>query len=99
MLNESLNAITPEIEAEVVVLLGRIANVEAALDKSLKTAGLETVGTGDPSYFQGAKMAELRSEGRRLVAQLSQLLNVAPRCDSFGNSGANVSAWPGGFFG
>ncbi len=88
ILNTYLDDVTEEIQTEIESILAKIVTVETAILKALNTAGLQTVGTGDPGYYEGAKIVELRSIGRGYCAQLSQLLNLEIRNDPFGQGGA-----------
>lgn len=98
VLNTYLDAISAEIQTEVESILARIVNVETAIDKAIKTAGLETVGTGDPGFYEGAKLSELRSLGMGFCNQLSLILGLKILFNPFGSGGFGAPSM-GGFFG
>lgn len=86
-LNSALAAIEAEIQTEVESILASLVLVETALAGTLTTAGLSAVGQGDPEWYQGAKLSEIRSEGNRFCARLSSLLGIKLKDLPFGESG------------
>lgn len=97
-LESALDAISSEVETNVISILARIAAVETRLDGTLTTAGLSSVGAGDPEFYEGAKLKEIRSEGRRLCGQLSMLFGVPLQGDAFSTNGYQGDGWMSGPF-
>lgn len=92
-----------DLETEVTAQLSALANIETKLINALDLAGIKSVGTGDPEFYQGAVIKELRSEGRRLCSQLSMTIGVPLVGDPFSTAGYEGDSWMGrgfqyGFF-
>jgi hypothetical protein len=88
-LNSALDVISAELQTEVEAILASLVIVESKLAGTLTTAGLSSVGQGDPEWYEGAKLKEIRAEGRRFCARLSSLLGIFLRDDAFGESGSS----------
>lgn len=86
-LNSALDAVSPEIQTELEAILASLVLVENALAGTLTTAGLSSVGQGDPEWYEGAKLSEIRSEGNRFCARLSSVLGIKLKDFAFGENG------------
>ncbi len=68
----------------VVVLLGKIANVETKITETLDLLSVNRADEANIDAARGTMM--LRSEGRRLVAQMAFVLDAPPLVDTFSGS-------------
>lgn len=96
-LNSALDAVSPEIQTELEAILASLVLVENALAGTLTTAGLSSVGQGDPEWYEGAKLSEIRSEGNRFCARLSSVLGIKLKDFAFGENGCQFGTDTGSF--
>ena len=88
-----------DTQTEVESLLTKLAAVEVAIDtNAIDTAGLSSVGTGDPEFYKGQQLNDLKRIGRGLVAKLSIKLGIPVVSDYFGSTGYGGDAWGGRAF-
>lgn len=95
-LEGALDVAGADVDVVTIVqeLLTKLEAVETAIDTgALTVAGIKSVGTGDPEFYQGGKIRDLRSIGRGLCAKLSVKLGVQVVHDYFGTEGYSSDEW------
>lgn len=95
-LEGALDVAGADTDATTIVqeLLVKLEAVETAIDTgALTVAGIKSVGAGDPEFYQGGKIRDLRSIGRGLCAKLSVKLGVQVVHDYFGTEGYGSDEW------
>lgn len=88
--NSILDSLSPETEAAVVALIAKIQAVETAIDTdAIDTAGISSVGQGDPEFYEGRIIKDRRALGRGLCRKLSIKTGIEIRADYFGEGASN----------
>lgn len=73
---DRLNNLTPEIETLVKSKLTEIDSVDTKLSSALGKAGLRRIGDIE-FYGEGQSFVDLKSEKKRLLRDLSEMLDIA----------------------
>lgn len=73
---DRLDNLTPEIESLVKGLLTKIDSIDASLVKTYGKAGLKRVGDIE-FYGNGQSFSDLKTERKRLLKELSDMLDIS----------------------
>jgi len=95
----NLVGLLPEAVTIVQTYITRLDLIDVALDLDAPDiTGFSSVGTGDPEFYEGAKLKELRSIGRGICYKLSIKMGIEINADYF-STGGTVKNLPYSFSG
>jgi hypothetical protein len=96
---QHIEAESPAALSTVVNLLDEIDKVLIALSNAAPFAGrsFQASGTSSAQFFAGAQSGELRSQGRRMVLELAQLLSLPVHRDIFDTERSGFVSSQSGF--
>ena len=82
------------VQAEIETILAVIATIEDKLSSTaLDVAGIQAVGQGDPEFYKGQILVDLRNEGRRNSNKISIIAGVPIANDVWGQVGYSGDWW------